>query len=403
MREPIRVFIGVDGPRAVAIEVLKYSILRNTKSEVHFFHLEDMKFDGIFKKNGMSKEDVKNLMYTGFSFYRWAIPMLCDYKGRAIYLDADIINFHDINDLWSMDMKGKSHVLNKNYSSVMLIDCEKAKWDFAHMCKGALEDKTTYKNYMWCKGGLCTSENKGSIDPSWNHLDKWDETTKMLHYTKVPTQPWDFLDHKHGDKFYELLDECLEYGFISEEELDNAIQKGVCNSKIKSKLKKTKLKEEPSPQKQTESKSRFDIGALNLLNRAFNFKSILVTGTEKDEISKNLEGKEATYLSIHRAETEPISDSAEFDLGWCVDTVEKVSEDKLGNLLVDLVKCSVVYMTYSADPNIEGNVNANAEEYWIQIMSQFGFEFNPKLTKKVRFKSREPHIKETGLIFTRRF
>ena len=35
---------------------------------------------------------------------RFGIPSLTAYQGRAIYLDADMLVFNDIYDLWSMPM-----------------------------------------------------------------------------------------------------------------------------------------------------------------------------------------------------------------------------------------------------------------------------------------------------------
>ena len=43
---------------------------------------------------------------TGFSFSRFRIPQLCNWTGRGIYLDADMLVFTDIARLWQTDMQG---------------------------------------------------------------------------------------------------------------------------------------------------------------------------------------------------------------------------------------------------------------------------------------------------------
>ncbi|MBM4264570.1 MAG: hypothetical protein FJ145_24490 [Deltaproteobacteria bacterium] len=45
-------------------------------------------------------KDRENQPRTGFSFSRFLIPSLCQYRGKAIYLDADMLVFDDIAKLW---------------------------------------------------------------------------------------------------------------------------------------------------------------------------------------------------------------------------------------------------------------------------------------------------------------
>ena len=235
MKDPIRIFIGVDGPRSIAAEVLKYSVMKHTKREVHFFHLDDTNIGEKTNNEPIPK------MYTGFSFYRWAIPLLCDFKGKAIYLDADIFNFHDIQDLWETDMGDHTHMCYKEYASVMLIDCEKAQWPFVDMVRKAAKDKNYYSSVMWCRNGSLTQKGKGNLLKQWNYLDSRhakEDVNKFyqIHYTKVPTQPWAYLDHPLGYIFYDFMKEAIEYGFISEKDVNDAIECGACHKDIRSKL-----------------------------------------------------------------------------------------------------------------------------------------------------------------------
>ena len=51
-------------------------------------------------------KDPENLARTLFSFQRFLIPEVVGYKGRAIYLDADMQVFKDIRGLWTRPLNG---------------------------------------------------------------------------------------------------------------------------------------------------------------------------------------------------------------------------------------------------------------------------------------------------------
>ena len=45
---------------------------------------------------------------TPFTCYRYAIPHMMNFKGRALYTDVDMINFRDIGALFDTDLQGKA-------------------------------------------------------------------------------------------------------------------------------------------------------------------------------------------------------------------------------------------------------------------------------------------------------
>ena len=45
---------------------------------------------------------------TPFSGFRWGIAEFCNFEGRAIYTDCDMINFRDMKELWETDLQGKA-------------------------------------------------------------------------------------------------------------------------------------------------------------------------------------------------------------------------------------------------------------------------------------------------------
>ena len=101
MTEPIRVFIGTDHSQNVPTAVLRHSILSRTASPVEFHEFKDL-------QTGLEEH-----FYTGFSFYRWGIPLSCGFKGRALYLDADIVVLGDIRELWEHPLGEHSHLCRR--------------------------------------------------------------------------------------------------------------------------------------------------------------------------------------------------------------------------------------------------------------------------------------------------
>ena len=137
----INVFIGYDSKEKVAFSVLAYSILRNSTKPVTItpVYLPNIKDDFVRERN--------NLSSTEFSFSRFMVPHLMNYKGWAVFMDCDQLMLGDIADLWRMrddkyavqlckhdyepeeDKKFLGQVQTKyekkNWSSFMLMNCKK--------------------------------------------------------------------------------------------------------------------------------------------------------------------------------------------------------------------------------------------------------------------------------------
>jgi hypothetical protein len=150
----------------------------------------------------------RNRPRTGFSFYRFLIPRLCGYEGRALYLDADMLVFADLAELWKIPF-GNSKVLCTYQSeapshwadgsawlpgwhfSVMLLDCARLDWDVEAIVRDLDEGRYTYSDLM---SNLCVvprAEIADRVPPDWNRLETFEDgKTKLLHYTVVSTQPW---------------------------------------------------------------------------------------------------------------------------------------------------------------------------------------------------------------------
>lgn len=137
---------------------------------------------------------------TPFSAMRWGIPAACNFEGRAIYMDSDMIAMADIGELWNQDFPSGKSVLAKGgqelISCVLLFDCaavkkhlppidelKSVKGRYREVRRGLLPVAANYRGNWNCRDG----ERYSSID---------DPDIKVLHYTQIPTQP----NHRHARK-----------------------------------------------------------------------------------------------------------------------------------------------------------------------------------------------------------
>lgn len=84
----IRVFIGRDPRQPVAYNVLADSIVRHASQPVSITALS------------LKTLPIKRRGLTEFTFSRFLVPYLCDYKGSALFLDADMVVTGDIAELF---------------------------------------------------------------------------------------------------------------------------------------------------------------------------------------------------------------------------------------------------------------------------------------------------------------
>ena len=215
----IKIFVGTEDAQWLPTQVLRHSVLRRTKSPVEFIDLINIPLQLNLK------------MYTGFSFYRFYIPEACNYTGRAIYLDADIVVLDDIQKLIDMDMGDKGALArpdgDERYTSVMLLDCEKLKaWKIKNWAGLINAGMASYEGIMiGSKRGL-NHKDFGALPKEWNSLDEWTPDTKILHYTHVPTQPWKKGGHPFRRPFLLELKAALDDRVITREDVQKEIEAG---------------------------------------------------------------------------------------------------------------------------------------------------------------------------------
>ena len=218
------IYIGYDTREDIAYQVSKFSILQRSKNvSVIPLKLDDLKEKGLYWRG----ED--KLGSTEFTFSRFLVPELNDYKGWALFCDCDIIFLEDINNLFNLKddkyavmcvqhdytpkeetkMDGKQQTLypRKNWSSLVL-------WNCGHpsnlkISKELINDPETTGKYLhrfsWLK-----DEEIGAIPHYWNWLVGWykepnDGNPKAIHYTEGG--PWfeNYRDCDYHQNWKDLL------------------------------------------------------------------------------------------------------------------------------------------------------------------------------------------------------
>lgn len=201
---PIRIFVGTEEKTKVPFDVLSYSIKRHSSMPVEIVPMIGDKWQ---VPKGLHQG-------TGFSLRRFMIPAFCDFEGHAIYMDADQLVFGDVAELWgyaALMLNEKSVACTYQVdkfkpsdpwpqTSVMLFDCGRCGWvpeEIWNLLRAGYDyHKLMHLTFMAAK--------PIKIPNYWNHLNVFeDNTTRLLHYTKEPEQPWYKPDHSLS-KLWEL-------------------------------------------------------------------------------------------------------------------------------------------------------------------------------------------------------
>jgi hypothetical protein len=130
---------------------------------------------------------------TPFTHFRWSVPAVCNYEGRAIYTDSDFLFRADLAELWAQPIPAVALVRNatgKLSTSCILFDCARAY--------GTVPDLVWLRGQRDAHGALLTrfrnhpewlSPTAGNWDcPDLRGTTLDDPTVKAIHYTRIETQ-----------------------------------------------------------------------------------------------------------------------------------------------------------------------------------------------------------------------
>lgn len=193
----IRVFIGYDKVEAAAYHTLCHSIWRHASVPVSITPIVLKQLPEL----GRPRDPMQS---NEFAFSRWLVPYLCEFKGKAIFMDCDMLFTQDIKELWdSADDKYSVQVVKhvhvpkekvkflgakqtvyekKNWSSVMLFNnskCRNLTLQYVNEANGL-----DLHQFKW----LVDEGLIGDLNPKWNHLVDYQENKPIseianLHYT----------------------------------------------------------------------------------------------------------------------------------------------------------------------------------------------------------------------------
>jgi hypothetical protein len=176
-KPPVRIYVGTEAAQFRAERIFVWSIMqvRDPARRYEIYWMKDLE--------GFDRRGWK----TGFTKYRYGIPGMTGYEGRAIYNDVDQIYLSDPAELFDLDMGGASVMtINERETSVILLDCAGARdaW--------ILEDAQRNQKHRFFRVQMHEKDVWGQMPPVWNARD-WEYkkgVSKLLHYTRLHTQPW---------------------------------------------------------------------------------------------------------------------------------------------------------------------------------------------------------------------
>jgi len=201
----MKVFVGYDPREDIAYQVCKHSILnKQPDAEVRPLVQKELRDAGWYTR------PIDKLASTEFTFTRFLVPELANFKGWAVFMDCDMILTTDIQELFDqaddnyavmcvqhdytpkegMKMDGQKQTTypRKNWSSVVLFNCghpSNARLT-QDMVNNTELNGAYFHRFSWLK-----DEEIGKLDHTWNYLvGVYDdiESPKLIHYTEGG--PW---------------------------------------------------------------------------------------------------------------------------------------------------------------------------------------------------------------------
>jgi hypothetical protein len=212
----LRIFIGWDSRFPEPADVLRYSLLKHSSIplDIQYLKLDELKLNRTHDP----------LASTEFTYSRFLVPYLCNFRGKALFLDNDMLSIGDIREIADLDMRPyalrvvqhdyqpanaikmygcpQTSYPRKNWSSMMLMDCAKLKlWS-----KDVVETQTGAYLHRFQD---IPDAQIGELPKTWNTLDWMDSTTKLIHYTNGG--PWfeQYRNHAHAEIWFQYRTEMV--------------------------------------------------------------------------------------------------------------------------------------------------------------------------------------------------
>ena len=224
MNEPLKIFVGWDSKEDIAYQVARQSILDTASVPVEIIPLKQKSL----KSQDLYWREKDKLASTEFTFTRFLLPELTEFKGWALFIDCDFVALDDVANLFAqtddkyammcaqhdytpeegvkMDGQAQLNYPRKNWSSMMLVNCGHPSNTV--LTKELVNDPDIDGKYLHRFSWLNDNEI-GNISHEWNWLVEWykepsDGSPKFLHYTEGG--PWfnEYYDCEYASEYYRV-------------------------------------------------------------------------------------------------------------------------------------------------------------------------------------------------------
>lgn len=231
MTLPARVFVGGSEAEWLPFKVLEYSIGKHSSLDVKVSFLSDCP-QARPEAMPMPRHSA-NRPRTLFSFQRFLIPSLCNFQGRALYLDSDMLVHKDLRSIFRHDIEELDlvHVAaatprqKESQFAVMLLNCRRLNWTIESVVAGLDRGEFSYRQLM--QEMNIAGRKQALLSHSWNHLDEYRKGVSALtHYTDAMRQPWLCRDNPAEAIWLATLVEAVQCGHLTLTEIEREVELG---------------------------------------------------------------------------------------------------------------------------------------------------------------------------------
>ena len=237
--DELKIYIGWDSREDIAYQVCKQSLFDTASVPLNVVPLKQK----TLREAKFYWRDEDKLASTEFTFTRFLVPALMNFKGWALFIDCDFVALEDVKRLFDqrndnyavmcahhdytpkkgvkMDGKAQTVYPRKNWSSMMLINCGHPSNRV--LTKDFVNDPEIDGKYLhrfsWLK-----DKEVGQLSHEWNWLVGWykepkDGKPKFLHYTEGG--PWfkEYWNCEYANEYYRV-----ERQYLLKEEHNTAVK-----------------------------------------------------------------------------------------------------------------------------------------------------------------------------------
>lgn len=200
------IYVGYDSREAIAYDVCRHSLLARSSVPIAVHPLVQAEL----RERGLYRRERDALASTEFTYTRFLVPALNQYRGWAIFCDCDFLWLGDVAELIAlrddrygvmcvhhdhqptetvkMDGAVQTRYRRKNWSSLVL-------WNCGHPANTGLTPEVVNREsgaflhqFQWLADNLI-----GAVPETWNWLEGWNRrpatgAPKVVHYTRGG--PW---------------------------------------------------------------------------------------------------------------------------------------------------------------------------------------------------------------------